>query len=348
MKKKLDLIWAIGIACFFMAMFSITLWRGKDKILQFNSESSTILETIDDVYTNSIVGKYSLAYIDSKLSYYGRSGRNMNATRTLMGKDDWLFLKDNLDAYLGNVTYSEQEISNMVEQYTELKDFFEGYGCEFVLFVAPNKMSVYDNQMPDYYEKTASTYDTDRLVSILKDSTGMNVLFPLEEMLSVRDEFQLYYKYDTHWNSLGAYVGVQTILEALNEETTALSQGMIEIVEFVEHDSAKDDLADMIGMSEYFVEECDFAIKGSYEMDYIESYVAGIYQNEAAPNSEKVLFIGDSFRCDMVSYLVDNYCEVYQIHSDNFDKTLLETYTPDIVIYEVVEREFMNIGKSEE
>lgn len=348
MKKKIDLIWAIGIAFFFVAMFGIILWCGKEKILQVDRENSAILETIDDVYTNFIVGKYSLAYIDSKLSYYGRSGKNVNATRTLMGKDDWLFLKDNLDAYLGNVTYSEEEISNMIEQYAGLKARFENYGCEFVLFIAPNKMSIYDNQMSDYYVKKTSDFDTKQLVERLQETTDITVIFPLEEMLSVRDKFQLFYKYDTHWNPLGAYVGVQTILERLNEETVALSQEMIEVVEFVEHDSAKDDLADMIGMSEYLVEECDFGIKGSYQMDHIENYVEGIYVNDVAPNNEKVLFIGDSFRCDMVPYLVDNYREVYQIHLDNFEETLVETYMPDIVIYEVVEREFMSIGKSEE
>lgn len=338
MKKMINRIWVIAILLIMGLMFAVTLGRNRGRLLDASEENS-VLEKIDNVYTDFILGKYSLAYIDSKLSYYGRSMRNVNATRTLVGKDGWLFLKDNLDGYLGREEQDESDILETAEKYIKLGETCKAQGMDFILLIAPNKMSIYGEFLPDYYEKSDEETIAQKVVMQMKENSDIPVLYPIDEMSRMRDEYQLYYKCDTHWNEIGAFVGTQLVIEELGQEGTKLTASIIQEIPYEPHDTGLDDLANMIDMYTYFHDETDYKVTTNFDMDYMANDSEGLFSNEAAREDKKVLLVGDSFRCAMMPALLSQYSEVYQIQSEYYDESLLETIKPDIVIYEVVERE---------
>jgi hypothetical protein len=308
------------------------------KLLE-TSEEVSVLEKIDTVYTESILGKYSLAYVDSKLSYYVRSTKNVSATRTLVGKEGWLFLKDNLDDYVGTVQKDDTEITQTAEKYIVFGEKCKAQGIDFVLLIAPNKMSIYDEFLPDYYEKSDEECFAQKVVARMEESSDISVLYPIEEMKRLGESYQLYYKCDTHWNAIGAFVGTQLVIQEFGQEGTELTDSIIREIPYEPHDTGLDDLAHMIDMYAYFHDETDYEVTTNFDMNYIENDSSGVFVNDIAKEDKKVLLIGDSFRCAMMPALLSEYREVYQIQSEYFEEGILDTYKPDIMIYEVVERE---------
>lgn len=72
-------------------------------------------------------------------------------------------------------------------------------GIRFVMFEAPNKESVYAEYMPDSVRVYGSESRLDAALPELA-AQGLPVYDMKPELLKEADTYQLYYKYDTHWN----------------------------------------------------------------------------------------------------------------------------------------------------
>lgn len=77
--------------------------------------------------------------------------------------------------------------------------------CEFE---APNKESVYAEYMPDSVRVYGSESRLDAALPELA-AQGLPVYDMKPELLKEADTYQLYYKYDTHWNQIGSFIGSQ-------------------------------------------------------------------------------------------------------------------------------------------
>ncbi len=71
---------------------------------------------------------------------------------------------------------------------------------------------------------------TDIFVEYIKNNTDIKVVYPKEELLKYKGKYQLYYKYDTHWNSLGAYIGYTELTRILNIDNKSIES--FKILEF--------------------------------------------------------------------------------------------------------------------
>ena len=50
----------------------------------------------------------------------------------------------------------------------------------------------------------------------VKENSDINIIYPINELKAAKKYWQIYYKYDTHWNNMGAFVGVQSLYKALD------------------------------------------------------------------------------------------------------------------------------------
>ena len=64
--------------------------------------------------------------------------------------------------------------------------------------------------MPDVYSHVDKTR-TDLMAEFLSNQ-GINIVSPKNYLIDIHERLQLYYYYDTHWNQLGAYIGVRNTL----------------------------------------------------------------------------------------------------------------------------------------
>jgi hypothetical protein len=126
----------------------------------------------------------------------------------LIGNQGWLFWSDYekepavmmLDIR-GALRFLSKEISTINSNLHNIADAFARCGKTALIIVAPNKQSIYgENLLPE--SKVSSRLDD--LMGKLDPSARAIILDGRKPLRAARRTQQLYFKTDTHWNELGA------------------------------------------------------------------------------------------------------------------------------------------------
>lgn len=288
-----------------------------------------------------------LSRIDSIATYCATG--EISAEQVIKGSDRWLFYGslsdgDPIADYEGTNAYSQQRMDQLLEVVRLTQNELEDRGIRFALVVAPNKENIYSEYMPDRY-RHAEKSRTDVLIAHLS-SNGVNVASPKKELLDNCRSSQLYYAYDTHWNQLGAYIGVRETLAQWGITMPELSEREVRTEYLKEnyHYCAEDDLAGIPGLRFIFSDEKEYIIEGTILVDWNafgeeqESGGISCFYNENAAKRAKLLLVGDSFRTAMIPALGEQFSDVYVVHRGDYRPEMLDDIQPNYVIAEYVER----------
>lgn len=132
----------------------------------------------------------------------------------ISGKNGWMYYSSTLNDYLGRNRLSEAQARGIVQNLGILRDYAESCGSEFLFTVAPNKNTLYPDNMPYYYLQNTATGNKDLLHKALKNS-DINYC-NLFDVLSAQNE-TLYLKTDSHWNNKGALLAYNNILDTIGK-----------------------------------------------------------------------------------------------------------------------------------
>ena len=266
-----------------------------------------------------------------------------------VGKDGWLFYTSESDGNpveqsLGYWSFSEEELEIIATNLVSSKEVLEGYGIEFVLFIAPNKETIYIDKLPDYYEIRSQYTATDCLVEYLRKNTDITVVYPKKELLVYKAKYPdmiLYHKLDTHWNSIGAYIGAQCLADALGIEMASLSELSVNQIP-----SSKGDLTDMLNI-EISDGDIDYEIAGIDEL-YTETLkwewdTEFIYHTPEA-DARTLVVCRDSFSNALAPSLATQFENSFWIHNWVFDQQQIFDYGAEVFVLEVVERYARSLG----
>ena len=91
------------------------------------------------------------------------------AQGVIQGSDNWLYYKDSLNDFLGVELLSDRSLYNIAHSLAMMEENLEARGVDFVFTVAPNKNSLYGENMP-YYDslKVDEENNLARLVPFLE------------------------------------------------------------------------------------------------------------------------------------------------------------------------------------
>ena len=117
----------------------------------------------------------------------------------VLGKDGWLYYESTLNDYSGVNTMSNRDIFAAANNVKLMKEYCEANGIEFAFMVAPNKNSLYSENMPSIKAFNTS-YNAKRLHKYFDDFKVNYV----DIFKAFSTEPVLYYKTDSHWNVKGA------------------------------------------------------------------------------------------------------------------------------------------------
>lgn len=262
-----------------------------------------------------------------------------NSNHVIWGKDDWLFYSstnsgDPIADYTGANSYTEEELETAKNNMLDIQQKLNEKNIQFCLLIPPNKENVYAQYMPDKYQHTDKTR-TDILVENLAKN-GVNAVNPKQALLDCDSQYRTYYKLDTHWNELGAYIGIREALHTLGTDLPKVTSEMVE-----EGDHTVSDLADMVGLRSVFPKDNGFRVsKYTQQGDVTNEQIGELthYHNENADIDKTILLVGDSFRDSMIPILISLYKDFYMVHREQFKSDMINTSNPDEVILEIVER----------
>jgi hypothetical protein len=327
----------------------------ENKIVDYIDMLDGYINKADSTWYNTMFKKANLSRVDTYYTYY--LTKEIASSQVVKGSGSWLFYKSATDGnpigdYEGTNRYSSSEMNNILNQALATQEELKSRNIKLAIMVAPNKENIYSEYMPDTYTH-ADISSTDILIDYLAEN-GVNIVSPKQELLANHDEFQLYYSYDTHWNQLGAYIGVKNVLESWNISKPTLAERSISSYSLAGnyHECGEDDLAKMVGMRDsLFNDEIEYEVEDTGVMNWKEfkeelnnNAVQYFYNSDAQMNA-KILLVGDSFRTSMIPALRETFSDVYVVHRSSYSAKILNQIEPDYLIAEYVERYSSNIGK---
>ena len=135
--------------------------------------------------------------------------------QVVVGSDGWLYYGGTLPDYLGQSALSERALVNIAHNLKLAQDYVEGHGAQFLFVVAPNKNTLYAQNMPYYYLRFSGESNFERLKPYL-DAEGVDYL---ELDLFFEQEPGIWYmKTDSHWDNRGALMATNEALRALGRD----------------------------------------------------------------------------------------------------------------------------------
>ena len=143
--------------------------------------------------------------------------------RVLLGKDHWLFTHawpissgDSIvQQHRGLRLLSAGELEAWVAGLEGRRRWLEARGIRYLFVIAPHKHSIYPEFLPDWVNRVRPVTPADQLVEALTTRSRVRFLDLRAPLLAAKSRGQLYWRTDTHWTDLGAYVAYQEILAAL-------------------------------------------------------------------------------------------------------------------------------------
>lgn len=282
---------------------------------------------------NSLISFTERLFLRSRIINYNTEltslltgGSYIESTQVLLGKENYLFYKTQLDGtpiydYMGINYFSEQDLEKIANNLTQMRDYFTAEGIDFYLAGIPNKEVIYEQYMPDTIARVNEISRAEQVANYIWDNTDLLYIYPKDALIEASKKYQTYYKTDTHWNQIGAFVCFQEIYQ----EAFGMSED-VEDVEFVVADNQyAGDLAVIGGVSD------KYKIDKAYIID-TESV------NQDMKRDETILVIGDSFSGFLSTISKAYYSDVHWIYTSDFKMSMIEEYGADAIIFETVER----------
>ncbi len=270
-----------------------------------------------------------------------------------VGKDNWLFYtveekgEDALADYQRTNLYTDDEIAAIGGQIRDAKEWLDARGIRFFVFEAPNKETIYGEYMPDKIRTYGEQSRLDQAIPQLREM-GLPIQDLKPALLEAKENWQIYYKYDTHWNQLGSFVGSQEIAQALTGTSIPLSDLTV-----AESGTCSGDMARMLNLAGEYSDDVEYVIADylpEIQFERTEENDQGTFAvfESNAPNDRTLLLVGDSFSQGLKYYLPKLYQTSVFATFDTYESWMLDRYQPDDFVYLTVERnqdKFERIGE---
>jgi len=314
----------------------------------------------------------SLLYnIDFALPFLSRFfyqlGISTYPNQVIIGKDDWLYFGDQ---YLNTITVGRRGANfKDVKAAKKIGLATKSWGqwlklkgvSLFQIMLGADKSTIYPEFLPDWAQPV--TYSiTDTLLANVSRGLYVDTRLALIEAKSQFPE-PLYYKTDTHWNSLGAWVAFRAFSMALSRSETDLRWLSVQQVSVSKvNERSGGDLAKFLWMKE-ILRDSEVSIEitseypietEQYDFDTEQLTFSGgnpkveapkhplLIKSKHALNHKRVLWLRDSFGTAIAPFMAATFTETLQLHYDATDPVLfarlVDTYKPDYVFITVVER----------
>lgn len=264
---------------------------------------------------------------------HGRLLETSTADGVIQGKNGWLYYKDSLDDYLGQDLLSDRSLFNIAHMLSMTQQALEEKGVNFLFTIAPNKNSLYGDNMP-YYDKLKVSDQTNRenLESWL--TTEKVAYADLYQALMEEDEV-LYHARDSHWNNKGAALAADVLMDALGKDHDSY--------EGESYTVRRDYTGDLDTMLYPLASTADDEIYYDKETTYatVEEIQSNFDPRITTVNPVKegsLVMYRDSFGNALLPYMADAYANAYFSRGIPYQLMDVETHNADTVIIERAER----------
>lgn len=141
--------------------------------------------------------------------------RTSIAGDVLLGRDGWLYFGDTLADYTGSETLDSAGLAAAAHNLALVSEYCDSQGAGFLFTIAPNKNSLYPQNMPDL-----PVFSNRRNADGLREALEREGVAYADLFAAFRGQDEvLYFAWDSHWNSKGAALAADGINAALGRRS---------------------------------------------------------------------------------------------------------------------------------
>ena len=302
-------------------------------------------------------------------TFYKMFNKSLEQDSVIIGKDGFLFLGNKYGEILhiaqGIYPYNKKDIDNWTNQLKNVQNWYKKRGIKFVVVIAPNKHSIYKDKLPNWVDVSKLTMTDD----IFNYSRNKNI-----NILDIRDTIikqkvpQLYFSTDTHWNNKGASIAYTETIKYTNKiydtnykipnYSLSISKraggdlaGFLKINSLLPDNyetdypfvfQAESNVCHGIINKEHKLEKCINKRNLYMGINEKDQYMT----NSSSMNSDKLLLLCDSFGTANSKLYNETFKTIWKFHYSHISGNELSDFVlknkPDIVIYQVIERDLYN------
>jgi len=285
---------------------------------------------------------------------------SQDKNKYIVGKNDFLFIGDKLKNAVsestGALIFSAEELQNYYGNLAEVIRYFKSKKIPVYIAIPPNKHTIYSEYLPDYLNLLYPT-KYDQIIEYL--GNPLNIIDLRAPILNEKAKYDdlMFYKADSHWSKLGAYLGYLEIMKKISADYPQIQVLNLKDFEVIENQQGGD-LAYNANLMNWVN---DFTINLTLNqpldsLHWIESnekfkttgpdeLVTKLFQKVTIKNKKKpftLLYLRDSFGKNLGYFLHHTFGTVVYVYAlsgeaDRINK-YIEKYSPDIVLFEFVER----------
>ena len=275
-----------------------------------------------------------------------------NSKLVLVGKNGWLFFlpTGGEETARNGPLFNEYELNRWATLLEARRSWLEAHGIKYFVYIVPNSTTIYPEETPDGFRVNSSTSRFDQLQERLSATSKVRLLDLRPAMLAEKQNERIYFKTDTHWNSLGAFTGAKEVIESMRTifpNMPPLTNADIHLIPYHFDDG---DLASLLGLHGLISEETvrqdpNKPVPWRLSDEYKDFQLANELINRkpfatVCPNAKlpTAICLRDSYMVAQKDFLSRRFRKISYYWTAGFPTPLIEHEKPDIVIQEIAER----------
>lgn len=305
-------------------------------------EISAFNKEFESFYNDHFGFRLQLVTANTRLHMYLFGISNVDIIPpVVIGKDGWLFVNLHGPAnpmtftgWQGYNPYSLDQLATIQENLEAENIWFAKRNITFLILPAPDKNSIYPEYLPRRFQTIVGPSRQAQIFDHMKLHSALELVDVRQTLLSAKKSYQLntYYKTDSHWNNVGAFLAYAEIMKRLLRVYSELVPHRFEDFISNRRIKYKGDLAKIAKLDVSHILEDQLVPKENTT-----------YNNMGLKKGTLLIFgdsFSDTFFKDYFHRHFNTVISAYGMRAANtqVEKHLVSQYQPDVVIHESVER----------
>lgn len=305
----------------------------------FNKKGEDTLIKCGYDYIIDVSSETEIGFLVNNTKYWVISIKAKKVLDVLRGLDNWLFLANDanssIDQYTGKKNLSERNIKEWSDFSKNILKYQNK--TEFLYIIANSKEKVF----PEYYPfKMAKKTITDMIEDIFIENK-INYLNPVDNL---KKNKYSYYKTDTHWSDLGAYIAYRATMDKI------LDLNFMEKVDFIDSEVVGDLGSKLThpekSIKKTFVQPPELLGSQKFFNGISGTGYIKIFMNEKASTNKTVLIFGGSSMANFAKYFNYSFRRVVTINlPGSIVGEIIDFENPDLLLVQTNERYLISPGK---
>jgi alginate O-acetyltransferase complex protein AlgJ len=289
--------------------------------------------------------------------------RDEGVYKVVTGRNHWLFSGEMqmVDHFLGTEKFTPEQLRSWRKLLEKRRDWLAERGIKYLFIVAPDKQSIYPEELPGWLINAAPTNretKLDQFLNYMKANSTVPILDLRPPLICAKKIAPLYLQNDTHWNLLGGFIAAHELVKTLAQQSPGLTPLDLDDFQWTNTDvTVAGDLARMTGSEA--VEKNYFKLEPKSGMPALRTYSdTNIFSNwdcrtkaivtENPMASETLVVFHDSFGIAWWKILGYSFKQVvFVADRREFNPSIITKVKPFLVVNEFLERYFCTTDPEE-